>query len=420
MDNDKHASWFEKRLLERFLRYVKFDTASDPHSASRPSTPGQRALAEELARELAGIGCEAAAVDKNGYVSARLPGNIRALPLVLISHLDTSPEAPGKNVKPRVHEKYDGRPITLEKNVIVDPRTSPDLLQYIGGTIITSSGDTLLGADDKAGLAAIVTAAEFLVRHPEIAYGPVEIVFTPDEEIGRGADRFPFHLVKAKTGITVDGSADGVIESECFTAYQAIVTVTGISHHPGEARGRLVNATEIAAEFVSRVPKAESPQATDDRYGYYAAMAIQGDIESASVEYIIRDFEDPGCQRRIRALRALAASLQALHPGAKVAVKTVKQYANMKPYIDRARPDILPLLREAVRRTGIEPVDKSIRGGTDGARLSAQGLPCPNLFDGGYDYHSRGEWASLSAMTRAALTIVQLAELWGQAKKRSP
>jgi tripeptide aminopeptidase len=257
-----------------------------------------------------------------------------------------------------------------------------------------------------------MTAAEFLHRHPEIAHGPLEIIFTPDEEVGRGTRHFPHRFTQAKSGITVDGSGDGIVESECFEAYRATIAVTGKSRHPGEARGRLVNAVEIAAEFVSRIPKAESPQATDGRYGYYAPLEIRGTIESASIEYIIRDFEDAACRRRIRGLRSQAVSLQALYQDATVTVKAVKQYANMKSFIFGARPDILALLKEAVRRTGREPVEQSIRGGTDGSRLSERGLVCPNLSCGGYDYHSRAEWASLSAMVRSAETIVHLAHLW--------
>jgi tripeptide aminopeptidase len=413
MDLHKHQTWFEKRILKRFLRYVTFDTTSDRHSGSTPSTPGQRLFAEELARELIDLGINAE-VDVNSYVRTRLEANRASPPppFVLIAHLDTSAEAPGKNVRPRTHERYDGKPIKLKAGVVIDPAHSPALRACAGGTVITSSGDTLLGADDKAGIAAIVTAAEFLMLHPEITHGPIEIVFTPDEEVGRGTKHFPHDFVRAKAGVTVDGSGDGIVESECFDAWLVNVSITGKSYHPGEARGRLVNAVEIAGEFLSRVPKEESPQATDGRYGYYAPLSVNGSIESASIEYIIRDFEDAVCRRRIRALRALAVALQALHPGARFVVKASKQYANMKPFIDRAPHDILGPLKEAVRRTGLSPVEQSIRGGTDGSRLSEQGLPCPNLFDGGYDYHSRREWASLSAMTRSAMTLVHLADLW--------
>jgi tripeptide aminopeptidase len=413
MDLRKHSGWFEKRLVERLLRYVQFDTTSDRHIPKIPSTPGQRLLAEALAAELVALGCAGAAVDRNGYVFARLPANLSGRPsLALIAHLDTSSEAPGGNVKPRVHTHYDGKPIRLAKGVILDPNTSAELSNFIGGTIITSSGGTLLGADDKAGLAAVVTAAEYLNLHPEVKHGDIEIVFTPDEETGRGTDRFPWKKIKSKAAVTVDGSGDGIIETECFEAYRVTVDVQGRSVHPGEARGRLVNAVEIAADFMSQVPKAESPQATDGRYGYYAPIEMKGTIESAHLEYIIRDFETAECRRRIASLRSLAAALNRLHPGARLTVKAVKQYSNMKPFIERARTNILPVLTEAVRLTGIEPRTQSIRGGTDGARLSERGLPCPNLFNGGFDFHSRAEWAALPAMVRSAQTIVYLAELW--------
>ena len=414
MDISRHTSWFEKRVLRRFLDYVPFETTSDRNNSACPSTPGQRVLAEALAGELTRLGVSAS-VDGNSYVRARLKANASSIPaLVFIAHLDTSSDAPGGNVTPRVHTRYDGRPIKLKKGVVIDPAASPDLRRYVGGTIITSAGDTLLGADDKAGLAAIVTAAEFLTLHPEIKHGPVEIIFTPDEEIGRGTDRFPHDFVTAPAGVTVDGDGEGRVEGECFSAWLVKVSVAGTSYHPGEARGRLVNAVEIAGEFVSRVPKEESPQATDGRFGYYAPISLNGSIETADCEYIIRDFDDAVCRRRIRSLRALAASLESLHPGARVTVKARRQYANMRPFIAGARYDILGILKEAVRKAGCEPVEKSIRGGTDGSRLSEGGLPCPNLFDGGYDYHSRREWASLSAMTRSAMTLVHLADLWAR------
>ncbi|MBN2351472.1 MAG: peptidase T [Spirochaetales bacterium] len=416
MDISKCGDWFERRILDRFLRYVKIDTTSDRHNKHHPSTPGQRVFAEALAGELTRLGCAGVEVDRYGYVSARLAGDPAAPAVVLIAHLDTSSEAPGKNVKPRVHEKYDGRPIRLSRDVTLDPATSPDLLAYAGQTIVTSSGDTLLGADDKAGLAAIVTAVEFLSLHGEARRGDIEIVFTPDEETGRGTDRFPWDKIRAKAAVTVDGSGDGIVEAECFAAYRALVAVAGRSYHPGEARGRLVNAVEIAAEFASRVPKEESPQATDDRFGYYAPVEIAGTIENARIEYIIRDYEDAGCRRRIAALRALAASLARLHPGAVVTVKAARQYSNMKKWIDGSGSPVLSVLKEAVRRAGVEPKEKSIRGGTDGARLSEKGLPCPNVFNGGYDYHSRAEWAALPAMVHSARTLVYFAELWAESR----
>jgi tripeptide aminopeptidase len=412
MDLKQYGDWFEKSILDRFLRYVKIDTTSNRHNPKIPSSPGQLDLAGELAREFARLGCADAAVDKHGCVFARLPGDPAAASVALVAHLDTSEEAPGKGVKPRVHEKYDGKPLRLAPGVVLDPQKTPELLAYVGQTIVTSSGDTLLGADDKAGLAAIGAAVEFLVLHPEVKRGDVEIVFTPDEETGRGTDHFPWDKVKSKAAVTVDGSGDGIVEAECFEAYKAVVTVTGKSYHPGEARGRLVNAAEVAAEFISRVPKAESPQATDGRFGYYAPVEVSGAVERATVEYIIRDFEAAECRRRVAALRSLAVSLAHLYPGAEVTVKAVRQYANMKGWLERSGAPVLAALKEAVRRTGVEPRKKSIRGGTDGARLSEKGLPCPNLFDGGFDYHSRAEWAALPAMVRSAQALVHFTELW--------
>jgi tripeptide aminopeptidase len=382
---------------------------------SQPSTPGQRLFAEELSNELRSLGLENASLDENCYLYASLPSNCpgETVPSFgLIAHLDTSADSPGANVRPRIHSHYNGKPIELSPGVVLDPAEFNSLKEYRGGTIFSSDGTTLLGADDKAGIAEIITALEFLLLHKEIGHGIIEVVFTPDEETGRGMNHFPKEKVKSSACITLDGSGDGVLEAECFEAYSVTVTVKGKSIHLGEARGKLVNAVEIAAAFVALMPKEESPQATDNAYGYYAPIEIKGSIEEAAIDILIRDFEDAECRRRIDCLVALGAALQKLHPGAMIEVKDRKQYANMKSFIARKKTKLMELLKEAVRKTGILPREKSIRGGTDGARLSEMGIPTPNLFTGGFNYHSRTEWAALDAMVRSAMTIVYFLELW--------
>ena len=417
--NEKDRDWIENRVLERFLRYVRVDTTSDRHSKSSPTTPGQLELANMLVEELQQLSLGDVELDEAGFVFAHLEANLErssAQPpeIGLIAHLDTSDAAPGKNIDPRIHEKYDGRRIELEEGVELDPEMNPELSRYKGQTIITSDGTTLLGADDKAGLAEIMTALEYLVEHPEIPHGRIGICFTPDEEQGLSMQRFPLDKISAKYCYTFDGGEEGTIEAECFEGYRAVVSFHGKSIHTGVARGKLVNAVEMAASFLNLLPGAESPQATDGRYGFYFPLEISGGIEDTELEIYLRDFEETEVQRRAAALESMARAVEAIFPNGRVDIKIEKQYANLRTYLQDV-PEVLSILDQAIREAGMEPEYKSIRGGTDGARLSELGVPTPNVFTGGHNYHSRQEWAALPAMVRAVHTAVNLCRLWAAA-----
>jgi tripeptide aminopeptidase len=416
MERGFDRDWAEARVLERFLRYARMDTTSDRHSASFPSSSGQLQLGRQLADELQGLGLSDARPDEEGFLFVRLPARLPAgrggVPeIALMAHLDTSDAAPGGDVRPIVHERYDGRPILLEQHVVLDPAEFPQLQRYRGRTVITSDGRTLLGADNKAGVAEIMTAAEYLLAHPQIPHGEVSLYFTVDEELGTGMLRFPRQKATARYCYTFDGDEEGVIEAECFEGYRALVSFTGRSIHTGVGRGKLVNAIEMAVRFLSLLPGAESPQATDGRYGFYFPLEITGSLERATVEVYVRDFEDAEAQRRLEALRRMAQAVEAAHPGGRAEVVSEKQYSNLRRFLEPV-PQVLELLERAIRETGIEPVRRSIRGGTDGARLSEQGIPTPNVFTGGHNFHSRQEWAALPAMVRAVEVAVNLCRLW--------
>lgn len=408
--------WIEERLLGRFLRYVAIDTTSDRHSKSSPTTPGQIRLARILVEELREVGVSDVELDEAGFVFGRLGPNLprgsgSPPEIGFIAHLDTSDAAPGKDVRPRIHERYDGKAIHLEDGVMLDPDEFPELLRYKGQTIISSDGRTLLGADDKAGLAEIITAVEYLGKHPEILHGPLSLYFTPDEEQGLSMERFPVQKITSRYCYTFDGGEEGTIEAECFEGYKAEVRFYGKSIHTGVARGKLVNAVEMAGRFLSLLPGAESPQATDGRFGFYFPLEISGSIEEANLEIYLRDFEEQEVLRRVEALSAMARVVEAAFPRGKVEIKTEKQYANLRRYLQQA-PQVLEYLEQAIRETGLEPSYQIIRGGTDGARLSELGIPTPNVFTGGHNYHSRQEWVALPAMLRAVHTAVNLCRLW--------
>jgi tripeptide aminopeptidase len=408
----------ESPLLDRFCRYVRIDTTSNRHSSSIPTTPSQAAFAKELAGELRSLGASSVDVDEKAFVIARFdpPKPAPDGPVIgFMAHMDTSEAAPGKGVLPIVHRGFDGRSIALEDGLVLDPAEFPDLARHAGDTVITSDGRTLLGADDKAGIAAIMAAMEYLVSNPESPRPRIEVIFTPDEETGLALPHFPFSRVSSSACYTIDGEEEGVVEAECFEAYRAQATFRGVSIHPGTARGKLTNAVEMAADFLSMIPRTESPQATDGRYGFYFPTEISGSVESAEIEIFIRDFADDECLRRIETLKTIAASIRAAHPGGSASVSVEKQYSNMKRRID-GRPEVLDLLMRAVERAGLAPILKPIRGGTDGARLSEMGIPTPNVFTGGRNYHSRLEWVSLSGMVKAAETLVHLAGLWTAAR----
>jgi tripeptide aminopeptidase len=410
--------WVEEHVLQRFLRYVRIDTGSTRHATASPSSPGQLELARLLAEELRELGLEGIDLDEQGFLLARLPSNItegptEATEIGLMAHLDTSDAAPSGNVDPQVHAPYDGGKIELRDGVVLDPAEYPDLARYRGHTVITSDGTTLLGADDKAGLAEIMTALEVLVRHPEIPRAPVSVYFTPDEEQGGSMERFPIQKVTARYCYTFDGGEEGTIEAECFEGYKAEIHFHGKSIHTGVARGKLVNAIEMAARYLSMLPGAESPQATDGRYGFYFPLEIAGTIERAVLEIYIRDFEEEEVERRIEVLRRVGEAVGAVYPRGRVEVSSRKQYANMRRFL-REAPEVVGYLEEAIRRTGMEPAHRIIRGGTDGARLSELGVPTPNVFTGGHNFHSRQEWAALPAMVRAVQAAVNLCALWGE------
>jgi len=416
--NENVNNWMEKRVLERFLGYVRIDTTSDGHSESSPTTPGQLELARVLVGELEQLHLSDIELDDAGFVFARLESNLEESAeqpeeIGLIAHLDTSDAAPGANIKAIVHKRYDGGVIQLEQGIVLDPEEFPELSRYEGQTIITSDGTTLLGADDKAGLAEIMTAVEYLVKHPEIPHGPIGLCFTPDEEQGMSMQRFPVEKIAARYCYTFDGGEEGTIEAECFEGYRANLRFIGKSIHTGVARGKLVNAIEMAARFLSLLPGVESPQATDGRYGFYFPLEISGTIEQATLEIYLRDFEESEIQRRAAALESIARAVEAVFPRGRVEVKVEKQYTNLRRYLAGA-PQVLSRLERAIRETGMEPVYRIIRGGTDGARLSELGIPTPNVFTGGHNFHSRQEWAALPAMVRAVRAAVNLCRLWSK------
>lgn len=406
--------WFERDLLDRFCRYVKIYTTSDRQSETKPSTARQWDLLHLLEGEMKALGLTGVHTDPHGYVLGTLPatpGREKAPSVALLAHVDTAPDAPGENVKPQVHEDYDGSVLRLSTGAVIDPEDNPHLKKYVGTTVITSDGTTLLGADDKAGIAEILSAVRYLIDHPELPHPALEIVFTSDEEVGRGTESFPFSDLKSKIAYTLDGNEEGGIESECYNAHMAKVTFHGRSYHPGDARGKLINAVTMVGLFLTLMPRNESPEATDGRFGCLWANDVQGGIEKATLEVYIRDFDGATSERRLASLRAYADAVEAAFPGGKVEIESKVQYLNMKEKLDQ-HPLILSNLHEAVRRTGIEPFTQAIRGGTDGARLTEMGLPTPNVFTGGMNYHSRTEWVALAAMVRASMTIVELAGLW--------
>lgn len=407
----------EAPLLERFLRYVKINTQSYRNGTETPTTPCQWDLLKPLVEELKGLGLTDVNLNDHGYLIARLPANLpagKSAPTIgFMAHVDTSDDMSGDGVNPQLHENYDGGDIKLNDEFTLSPDVETDLQKYIGETIITSDGTTLLGCDDKGGLAEIMTAVEYLVKHPEIQHGEIEIIFTPDEETGHGMDLFPVKELKSSYCYTIDGGDEGEVEGECFNAYQVDVKITGQVIHLGAARGKLINAVTLQAKYISMLPQAESPEATDGRYGYYCPFEVKAGLDEAEIVFFLRDFEIEEMHRRIDVLKTLGTSLEALYPGARVEVKESKQYLNMREHMDKI-PQGLTNLEEAIRLAGVEPHYEIIRGGTDGSRLSEMGIPTPNVFGGGHAFHSRFEWAVVSSMVKACSTVVHLAELWSK------
>ena len=399
----------QKELIDRFCRYVKVETTSDENVRDRcPTTDGQLELINLIADELKALGIKDVSVDKNGYLRAFIPGNVpRKKVFGFISHADTSPEVSGRNVKPVIHKKYDGKPIKLSEGIVLSSAEYPLLSKYKGKTIITSDGKTLLGADDKAGIAEIMTAASYFMAHPEIKRNSMEIFITPDEEIGQGTDHFPMDKIKAHYLYTVDGDIEGCIESECFNAYSAKLNIKGVSIHPGSGKGKLVNASLLGAKFLSMLPADQMPETTEGREGFFCPVSISGTIEQCQVSLILRDFDVSGMERRINIVEQAAETLKKSYPAAEFELEFVHSYSNMKEYIDQNKK-CLSYLEKAVEKTGIKPVHKLIRGGTDGSRLSELGHPCPNIFTGGQNFHGKLEWAAVPAMERSVQVIINL------------
>ncbi|MDR1869935.1 MAG: peptidase T [Treponema sp.] len=405
----------ENLLVPRFLNYVRYDTESNRHNEETPSTQGQWELAKVLQNELSALGLKDVKITEHCYVIARLPsspGKENAPCVGFLAHLDTAGDVTGKNVKPQFVQNYDGEKIELTGGLCLDPAKEPDLASHKGKSIIHCDGTTLLGADNKAGIAEIMSAVEYLVKNPDIAHGSVEIIFTPDEETGKGLPEFPLNEIKSAACYTVDGGPMGEIESECFNAWKADIEFHGKVIHVGHARGILANAALMASTFATLLPRSESPEATDGYYGYYCPMEISGDLENAALEIFLRDFDLDGMKRRLDALESFAKTVEAQFPGGKVIVKTQPQYYNMKLKIDE-KPDVLERLKKAMVNAGIEWRLKPIRGGTDGSRLTELGVPTPNIFTGGRNFHSRLEWVSVSEMCAACKVIVELIRLWG-------
>ncbi len=400
-------------ILDRFLSYVKIDTQSDPNSKTTPSTKKQWNLANILVDELKSIGMHDVTIDENAYIMATLPSNIdKEVPTIgFISHFDTTPDFSGTNVNPQIIKNYDGKDIILntEKNIVLSPDYFDDLLQYKGQTLITTDGTTLLGADDKAGITEIITAMEYLINHPEIKHGKIRVGFTPDEEIGRGAHKFDVKKFGAEWAYTMDGSQIGELEYENFNAAGAKITIEGKSVHPGYAKGKMVNAIGIAQEIMAKLPAKEVPEHTSDKEGFYHIHAIKGEIESAMIELIIRDHDKNSFENRKKTLESIIFKLNEKYNNC-IQLTIKDQYFNMK---EKVMPvfHIVEIAKEAMEDLGIKPIIKPIRGGTDGSQLSYMGLPCPNIFAGGHNFHGKYEYIPLESMQKAVEVIVKICEL---------
>ena len=402
----------KKQLIERFIKYVTIDTESDPNNPAFPSTENQWDLANVLVEDLKVIGMQDISLDENCYIMATLPSNVSYnVPIIgFVSHMDTSPDFTGKNVKPQITENYQGNDIILnkEKNIILSPDYFEDLLQYEGQTIITTDGTTLLGADDKAGITEIVTAMEYLIQHPEIKHGTIRICFTPDEEVGKGAHLFDVEKFGAEWAYTMDGSQIGELEYENFNAASAIVTITGKIVHPGYAIGKMINSMQIANEFMSLLPEAEVPEKTRDYQGFFHLHDMNGTVEKTVLEYIIRDHDIKLFAKRKNVLQNIADELNKVAGQNLIEITMKDQYFNMKEKIVPVM-HIVDLVEETMIDLGITPLIKPIRGGTDGSQLSFKGLPCPNIFAGGHNFHGRFEYVPAESMVKATEVIVGIA-----------
>jgi len=406
----------EFQVTEYFLEYVQIDTQSDPYSTSFPSTEKQKDLAKLLLKQLLALGIKDAHLDEHGYVFATIPANTdKKVPTICFcAHMDTSPDCSGLNVKPIIHKNYQGEDIILPDDAkqIIKESEHPDLAKQHGNDIITASGTTLLGADNKAGVAAIMDAAQLLLKHPEIKHGDIRILFTPDEEVGRGVEKLDMKKLAADFGYTVDGETLGSIENETFSADEVIIQIQGISVHPGFAKGKMLNALKVAGKLLDSLPKDRlSPETTSEREGFIHPVAIQGTIEEATLHFIIRDFNDDKLKDYEAELKAITETVVAEYPGCTYEFIVREQYRNMKNVL-KDFPMVTEIGIEALERLDIKPILRSIRGGTDGSRLSFMGLPCPNIFAGEHAFHGKQEWVSVQDMQKAVLTIMMISKIW--------
>ena len=407
------------QLLDRFCRYVRVETTAVEVTDAYPSSPGQLTLGKVLADELQALGLDDVRVDEHGIVAATIPATAPGAPTIAwFAHMDTSPEASGKDVKPIVHEQYDGGDVVLpgDTGKVLRPAETPELAALAGKTIITTDGTTLLGADDKAGIAVIMTAAARLMTDRSVPRGPIRIVFTCDEEVGRGADHIDVEALGAVAGYTLDGEGAGTIENETFSADVAVVTITGRNIHPGLATGRMINAIRLAGLFLSRMPwQRLAPETTSGREGFLHPYVLEGGVDSATIRIILRSFDAGDLPGHAEILRQIGATVLAEHPGATIDVHVKRQYRNMVEGLKK-EPRAVALAVEAMKRLGIEPEMHSIRGGTDGSRLTEMGLPTPNLSTGMHNFHSPLEFACLEEMETAVKVLVELARFWGREK----
>ncbi|MBF0596110.1 peptidase T [Faecalibacter rhinopitheci] len=411
------TEWREK-LVNRFLKYVSIYTESEAFVDAFPSTERQWDLAKYLVEELKSIGLEDVSIDDNGYVFGYVPSTVdHEVPTIgFVSHMDTSPDFTAENVKPQIWENYDGGDIKLNENMILSPSEFPELVQYKGQTIITTDGTTLLGADDKAGVAEIVTAAEYLIAHPEIKHGRIAVGFTPDEEVGRGADFFNVEKFGAEWGYTMDGSEIGELEYENFNAASAIVTFKGKSVHPGYAKNKMINAANLAMEFASQLPNDEVPELTDGREGFFHLAKMSGSVTEAKLVYIIRDHDMIQYEARKELFLQLATDMQERFDHEVVTATVTDQYFNMIEKVQEKFQSV-EIAEQALKDCGVTPNIKPIRGGTDGARLSFMGLPCPNIFAGGHNFHGPYEYVPVESMEKAVEIIVRITELTAESSK---
>ncbi|MBN8981036.1 MAG: peptidase T [Rhizobiales bacterium] len=406
---------FDHTVLERFLRYVRIDTQSDPASPTCPSTDKQKDLGRLLAQELRDLGLADAHMDEHGYVYATVPATTdKKVPTICFcSHMDTSPDCTGKDVKPQIVKNYSGGDIVLpaDKTQIIRANEHPALAGQIGNDIVTTDGTTLLGADNKAGIAEIMDAIRILVRNPQIKHGTIKVLFTPDEEIGRGADKVDLKKLGSDFGYTIDGESAGHLEDETFSADGATVNIQGVSAHPGFAKDKMEHALKIAARIVDALPADMSPENTEGRDGFLHPVGLEGGLDSATLSLIVRDFSEQGLKDKETLLEKIVKDVLTDFPRSSATIEIKKQYRNMKEVLDK-HPQVVAHAMEAIARAGLKPIRSSIRGGTDGSRLSFMGLPCPNIFAGEHAFHSRLEWVSVQDMEAAVRTIVHLAAIW--------